>query len=69
MKCFVFGSLLHEKFKCTLPYISLCKIMFTLKEPLLAGFYFYVQNLQTMSQGCCLTNITVFGMKVHKKIF
>jgi len=38
--------------------------------PFLGGFYFYVQTLQTMSQGCCMSNIRVFVPPVHeKKIF
>jgi len=52
------------------PYISLCKLKCPLVGPFLGGFYFYVQTLQTMSQGSCLSNIRVFGMSVHeKKIF
>jgi len=38
--------------------------------PFLGGFYFYEQTLQTMSQGCSMLNIRVFGLPVHeKKIF
>jgi len=32
----------------------------------LGRFYFYAQNLQTMSQGCCMSNIRVFGLPVLK---
>jgi len=32
-------------------------------------FYFYVQILQTLSQGCCMSSIRVFGLPVHEKIF
>jgi len=35
--------------------------------PFLGGIYFYAQTLQTMSQGCCISNIRVFGMPVHEK--
>jgi len=52
------------------PYISLCKMKHPLVGPFLGGFYFYVQTLQTMPQGCCMSNIRVFGLPVHeKKIF
>jgi len=37
--------------------------------PFLGGFYFYAQILQTMSHGCCISNIRVFEMPVHEKIF
>jgi len=38
--------------------------------PFMGGFIFYVQTLQTMSQGCCMSNIRVFGMPIHEeKIF
>jgi len=43
------------------PYISLCKMERPLVGPFLGRFYFYVQTLQTMSQGCCMSNIRVFG--------
>jgi len=36
--------------------------------PFLGGFYFYAHVLQTMPQGCCISNIRVFGMPVHEKI-
>jgi len=49
------------------PYISLCKMKRPLVGPYLGGFYFYVQTLQTMSQGCCMSNIRVFGVPVHEK--
>jgi len=52
------------------PYIILCKMKRPLVGPILGGFYFYVRSLQTMSQGCCISNIRVFEMPVHeKKIF
>jgi len=52
------------------PYISLCKMKHPLVGPILGGFYFYMQRLQTMSKGCCMLDIRVFGMTVHeKKIF
>jgi len=35
--------------------------------PFLGGFYFYTQNLQTLSQGCYTSNISVFGQPVHEK--
>jgi len=35
------------------PYVSLCKMKRPLVGPFWGGFYFYAQNLQTMSQGCC----------------
>jgi len=47
--------------------ISLCKIKCPLVGPFLGGFYFYAQTLQTMSLGCCMSNIGVFGMPVHEK--
>jgi len=50
-----------------LPYICLCKMKRPLDGPILGGFYFYAQTLQTISQGCCISNIRVFGMPVHKK--
>jgi len=34
----------------------------------LGGFYVYVQTLQTMSQGCCMSNTRVFGLPVREKI-
>jgi len=37
--------------------------------PCLAGFYFYAQTLQTMSKGYYISNIGVFGLPVHEKIF
>jgi len=49
------------------PYISLCKKKCPLVGPFLGGIYFYAQTLQTMSQGCCIANIRVFGMPVHEK--
>jgi len=52
------------------PYISLCNMKRPLVRPFLGGFYFYAQTLQTMPQGCCMSNIRVFGLPVHdKKIF
>jgi len=51
------------------PCISLCQIKRPLVGPILGGFYFYLQSLQTMSQGCCISNIRVFEKPVHKKIF
>jgi len=44
---FVFGLLV-------LHYTSVCKMKRPLMGPILIGFYFYAQNLQTMSQGCCM---------------
>jgi len=35
--------------------------------PFLGGFYFYAQTLQTMSQGCFMSNIRVFGLPVQEK--
>jgi len=53
-----------------IPYISLCKMKHPLVGPFLCSFYFYVNSLQTMSQGCCMSNIRVFGLPVYeKKIF
>jgi len=49
------------------PYISLCKMKRPLVGPFLGGFYFYVQILQTMSQGCCMSNIRLFGQPVREK--
>jgi len=50
------------------PYISLYKI----KRPLVGLFlgrnYFRAQYSQTMSKGCCMSNIRVFGMLVCEKI-
>jgi len=37
--------------------------------PFLGGFYFYAQSLQTMSQECCMSDIRVFGIPLHEKIF
>jgi len=38
--------------------------------PFLGGFYFYVHTLQTMSQGCYMSNTRVFKLPVHEeKIF
>jgi len=52
------------------PYIILRKMKCPLVMPFLGIFYFYVQTLQTMFQGCCLSNISVFGLPVHEnKIF
>jgi len=36
-------------------YISLCKMKRPLVWPFLGGFYLYVQTLQIMSQGCCMS--------------
>jgi len=47
--------------------ISLCKMKRSLVGPFLGGFYFYAQPLQTMSQGCCMSNIRVFRLPVHEK--
>jgi len=50
-------------------YLSLCKI----RRPLVGSFsgesYFYFPSLQSMSQGCCISNIRVFQTPVHEKIF
>jgi len=35
--------------------------------PFLGGFYFYEQNLQTMSKGYCMSDNRVFGHPVHEK--
>jgi len=35
--------------------------------PILSGFYFYAQTLQTMSQGYCMSNIRIFGWPVHNE--
>jgi len=51
------------------PYISLCKIKCPLMGPFFGWFYFYVQILQTISKGCCMSNIRIFGLPVHEKIF
>jgi len=45
------------------PYTSLCKMKCSLVGPFLHRFYFNMQSLQTMS------DITVFGMSVHEKMF
>jgi len=37
-----------------------------MKRPIVGGFYLHVQTLQTMSQGCCMSNIRVFGLPVHE---
>jgi len=37
--------------------------------PFFGRFYFYMQSLQTMSHGCWMSNIRVFGLPVHEKIF
>jgi len=52
------------------PYITICKIKRPLVRPFLGRFNFYAQTLQTMTNGCCMSNIRVFGLPVHeKKIF
>jgi len=67
---FTFGLLVHKKKALNVfPYINLCKMNSPLVGPFLGGIYFYAQTLQTMSQGCCISNIRVFGMPVHEKIF
>jgi len=51
-------------------FLSLCKTKRPLVGPILSGFDLYAQSLKTMSKGCCISNIRVFGMPVHeKKIF
>jgi len=47
------------------PYISIRKIKRPVVGPIVGRFYFYVQTSQTMPQGCCMSNIWVFGMPVH----
>jgi len=35
--------------------------------PYFCGFYFYAHILQTLSQGCCISNIRVFRHQVREK--
>jgi len=56
---FVFGILVHWKktFRCISLLSPVCKMKRPLVRPIFGGFYCYAQTLQTMSQGCCVSNI------------
>jgi len=62
-------GMIHAKYcqGCFIPNINAFRpLVREIVGPFLSGFYFHAQSLQTMLQGCCISNISIFGMPVHE---